>query len=497
MTLLALTRLTAAASLRLAPRALPMSCVRNFSSVKQADYLQASAIEVRASDSDDFENVEWLKRNNDYVTQGEPIATLEHSKVTADVTAPATGYLTILMETGSSGKAGARIGMIRDKLAGKNNELKWGFVTVKDKERAVIWKKSGMSKIVEGPARVFLWGERIEPLRHFVADSKSYLAIERKDGTSEHVSGPVSMWFDPLVHRAVNVKRAIILDANEAIVIYYRDNTITRRVVYGPTVIVPKANEWVHSFKWSRHSTRHTESNKFFNILKTLPDKMDVDVPRVRSSDNAEMTVQLMVFMQLVDVEQLLDTTHDPLAEIHIAMTADVIKFVSGLTLDKFRQRSGDLNDLANFPQTVARAKAIGYRIEKITFRGIVYSIQIDKIMREALEADAALKLEQHKEMQKQTLADETQQHELNRYLRQKKAQAETSQCDLDIEKARFEQERLQAQQTEQAQLAFFHGLKDLGVDLTQYLVSRNRKLDKDIRISGQDKIPVHVHLDQ
>lgn len=465
--------------------------------VKSADYIQQVADADLTAPTDDFSNIEWRFRNGDYVSEGEVLASIEQSKAVFDLTAPTSGYLAIYVDTGGSGKAGTRVGSVRrNRAAAGPKTLKYGFVTVKDKDRAVVWKKSGVCQVIEGPARKLIWGERVEPLRHYIIDSKAYLVVDRQDGTTENVPGPTSLWFDPLVHRAVSVKRAIMLDANEALVVYFRDSTISRRVIYGPTVFFPKANEWIHNFKWGRPSSRHPDANKFFSILRTLPDKMDVEVRSGRTVDAAELTVQLMVFLQLEDVGLLLDTTHDPLQEIQIAITADLIKFVSQLTLEQYRARTGDLNDLGNFPQTLARAKAIGYRVDKITFRGTQYSAQIEKMLRDSLDADASLKLEQHKEIQRQELADQVQKHSLERELKEKKAAFEISQCQLAIEKAQFEQARAHSLQTAKAELDYLQSLGGLGVDLTQYLVAKNRKLDKDIRVSGNsDSVPVHLHL--
>ena len=41
------------------------------------------------------------------------------------------------------------------------------------------------------------------------------------------------------------------------------------------------------------------------NVLKTLPDQFEVTIPRLRSLDNAEVSMNVMVFMQLVDVQKL------------------------------------------------------------------------------------------------------------------------------------------------------------------------------------------------
>ena len=46
-----------------------------------------------------------------------------------------------------------------------------------------------------------------------------------------------------------------------------------------------------------------------FNVLKTLPDQIEVTIPQLRSFDNADVSMDLMIFAQLVDVEKLLNAT--------------------------------------------------------------------------------------------------------------------------------------------------------------------------------------------
>ena len=96
---------------------------------------------------------------------------------------------------------------------------------MRDGQRAVVWKKDGRAELVIGPAKKLLvGGEHIEYLSEYVADSIRYLVVVDKSGTAEHIPGPCSMWFDPTKHRSISVKRTIMLDANEHIVSYLRDD---------------------------------------------------------------------------------------------------------------------------------------------------------------------------------------------------------------------------------------------------------------------------------
>jgi len=55
-----------------------------------------------------------------------------------------------------------------------------------------------------------------------------------------------------------------------------------------------------------------------FQKLWLLPDQMYHDVPDVRTADDAVLTIRLMMFFELVDIETMLSTTHDPIPDLRI-----------------------------------------------------------------------------------------------------------------------------------------------------------------------------------
>lgn len=57
---------------------------------------------------------------------------------------------------------------------------------------------------------------------------------------------PCEIFFNPMIHEDITVKDALKLDANHLIVVYKRlkDTTVQRRIIQGPTVFVPDAEEW-------------------------------------------------------------------------------------------------------------------------------------------------------------------------------------------------------------------------------------------------------------
>jgi hypothetical protein len=54
------------------------------------------------------------------------------------------------------------------------------------------------------------------------------------------------MFCNPLLHESIEVELANKVDANHMMVVYKRlkDSDVQRRIIQGPTVFVPEAEEW-------------------------------------------------------------------------------------------------------------------------------------------------------------------------------------------------------------------------------------------------------------
>ncbi len=57
---------------------------------------------------------------------------------------------------------------------------------------------------------------------------------------------PCSMFENPLEYQTIHVLPATKIDANHQLVVYkkQKDNSVERRIVEGPTVFMPEAEEW-------------------------------------------------------------------------------------------------------------------------------------------------------------------------------------------------------------------------------------------------------------
>jgi hypothetical protein len=127
------------------------------------------------------------------------------------------------------------------------------YRTIPTGERAALWDKTGGVTYVDGPRRLWLKaGQHVQPLKRHAAAADQYLVVRHKDGTARHLHGPAAVWFDPVVHESVEARQALVLDANEAVVIYAQEDAprdagarepapqrVTRRILRGPSLFMP------------------------------------------------------------------------------------------------------------------------------------------------------------------------------------------------------------------------------------------------------------------
>ncbi|GAB5559253.1 MAG: hypothetical protein SynsKO_09000 [Synoicihabitans sp.] len=392
---------------------------------------------------------------------------------------------------------------------------------VEQGQRAPLWRRDGRAIPIAGPKSVWAFGGRLEVIDQYLAGPEEYLVLHDFDGGTTHESGPTAVWFDPLRYQQIEVRPKIRLDANEAIVVYRPIGTrVERRVERGPALFMPVSDEWLHNFSW--HGADPTNPRKKrasalrFTNLRVIPDQLYYDVENVRTADDALLTVQLMVFFELADIERMLDKTHDPIADFINATTADVIDFASALSFEKLKEQTERLNERETYTQLTKRAELIGYRITKIVYRGYEANDALQAMHDDAIESRTRLKLEAETERQAQDLADLKQTREGERDVLRRRLEAESLQHRNDLCAKEGEAHlALELRESEQAlkirrldhdleltrqtrlkeeRLQHLGGLADLKVDVTRYLVAEYQHPDRVIRIDGDAAAQLHVH---
>jgi len=406
------------------------------------------------------------------------------------------------------------------------------FKTIREGERAALWARDGSVKVVDGPVRLSLFFRTAEPLAKHFADNNQYLEIVHKDGRVMIHPGPCAHFTDPVTHQTIRTRDALMIDASEALVVYQHDAAtkagVLRRVVRGPARFIPAANEWIHTFEWSGQpkdgsKTSYQPKALRFTNLRTIPASAYHNVSEVRTNDDTLITVKLMLFFELTDVETMLDATNDPIGDFINAASADVIAFCATLNYETFLNETHKLNQLATFGQLTSRAAQVGYRISKVVFRGFQAGEKLQAMHDGAIQERTRLRLKEETEEQAQRAEDlrlhaeerrAEQQAKLETDKAQQRAQlsmvsqkaslaeqrlvdeaavekerlaheAELAQVrakaetELEVEKRKFELEQSRMGE----QLSMMREMKGLGVDLTKVLVSQHEQPDRVIKL--------------
>lgn len=398
------------------------------------------------------------------------------------------------------------------------------YYVVEEGQQVLKRKSDGSMEIIVGPKKVWRGKNKFVPMKHFVAHPGEFLIIRYRDGRQEHLPGPSEIWMDPRVHKEITRQEALQLASKEAVVVYSQkedSQEITRRVQYGPGLFMPRPGEWLHTFSWHASKGGHLGVEKVpnglvFQKLWLMPDQMYHDVRDVRTSDDAVLTIRLMMFFELVDIERMLDTTHDPIGDFVNAATSDVVDWVGRHNFDSFKASTAQLNEIEAYRQLTARASQCGYRIGKVVYRGYGAAESLQQMHDQAIEARTRLQLERATEQQAQDLENykldcqiersakrrteqesevghdlQMEQRRTEQRLRQQEAQTVSSreQRRLESEMTRDNRQRELAQEREHLQV-----LREMGVDLTSYLTQA--RADQVIELRGGNGARPHVHLE-
>lgn len=389
------------------------------------------------------------------------------------------------------------------------------FYIVEEGQKALQISDDGTVAVIEGPQKVWRRKKRFEPMQLYIAHPGEFLVVRFRDGSQKHMVGPAHCWFDPRTHRSVTREETLQISDKEAVVVYSEvDGTVERRIDHGPAIFVPEPGEWLHTFSWHGSVGGQKVPNALvFQKLWMMPDQMYHDVSDVRTADDAVLTIKLMLFFELVDIERMLVTTHDPIGDFVNAATSDTVEFLSRHEFESFKTHTDKLNDLSTYRQLTARAEQCGYRIHKVVYRGYGAPPALQKMHDEAIQTRTRLQLERQTEQQAQELSDFKLERELARADHERKAELAVFDQRLEIERReaearlRVESERRDAERAQQRrdaeleaevaarrqaeQRTHLAALGEMGVDLTAYLTRGGA--DRVIEVRGGNT--PHVHL--
>ncbi|MCA9173798.1 MAG: hypothetical protein KDB14_04860, partial [Planctomycetales bacterium] len=341
-------------------------------------------------------------------------------------------------------------------------------------------------------------------------------------GREDTVVGPAEVWLDPRIHESIEVRHCLELAAKEAVVVYGAGEgaETSRRIVHGPALFAPRPGEWLHHFSWhashggSRGAEKRPNALKFEKLCM-MPDQMYHDVRDVRTADDAVLTVRLMIFFELVDIDRMLDTTHDPIGDFINAATSDVVEFTGKRSFEEFKQQTELLNEIATYSQLLHRASQCGYKINNVVYRGYGAPDSLQTMHDEAIQTRTRLQLERATEEQAQQVEDYRLSCQMERAAKRREEQMTEVQHDLELKRqqaeAQLEQRRRRAgaareerraheelalelmQRRNEQQQAHLESLRALQVDLTEFLTQG--RADQVIELRGDARVRPDVHL--
>lgn len=400
------------------------------------------------------------------------------------------------------------------------------YCIVPEGERVLVRYINGRMEVVEGPRRFWRGWKVISPMERCVAHPGEFLIVRFLNGKQEHHAGPIQIWRDPRVHASIEKRECLQLAAKEAVVVYRNetattDRTTDRRIVYGPTQFFPQPGEWLHTFSWhaSKGGSKGIEkvpNGLVFQKLWLMPDQMYHDVPDVRTGDGAVLTIRLMIFFELADIERMLDNTHDPIGDFVNAATADVVEFVGKLDFENFKSQTDKLNEVATYRQLLGRASQSGYRITNVVYRGYGSADSLQQMHNQAIEARTKLQLERDTEHQAQQLEDFKLQSQLARTGQRRAEQLNEARHTMELAKEKsiaalavrqqqadfLRQKKIDDARTDEeatrilqgAQVVHLRAMSEMGVDLTRYLTQS--RADRVIEFRNSNGISPQVHVD-
>lgn len=368
--------------------------------------------------------------------------------------------------------------------------------TIKDGEVYAVSNRSGKVQVVKGPTWKSRCGNFFEELPLVVAQEDEYIVVKFVDGRTEFKPGPCSVVQHPVDHASVTKELAIRLSEQELIVVYRKvDNasdsseSVRRELVRGPCIYIPRsASEWTHEFAWTgaadseRRIDKHTVKSigaLKFTKMRHCPSKTYVDVDKVRTKDNALLTLKLMIFFRFESVEQMLDNTNDPFGDMINAVTADVIEWCAPKKFDDFLVATDALNKMEIYQQLISSTKKIGMEIEKVVFRGYDAPVSLQQLHDKAIEKRTAMALAKEADEEEQRQVDFKLRRETERAEQQSKLEMGRCHHELEIKRKTAEAEQLQKKAEYEIELNRLREIKalDPNTDIGKYLIAKECQL--------------------
>jgi len=223
-----------------------------------------------------------------------------------------------------------------------------------------------------------------------------------------------------------------------------------------------------------------------FQKLRTIPGKMYYDVENVRTKDNALITVKLLMFYQLTNVEKMLDNTNDPMGDFVNAVSADIIEWCAPQKFDEFLEATDKLNTLGPYAQLKTSAMKVGYEVSRIVFRGYTAPQALQRMHDNAIEKRTSLMLGKETEEEEQNMADFKLKKEAERAMQQQQLEMDKLNHELEMRNKKAQAERDLKQKEQGLEIERLQQVQRLDKkgELAAYLIAKDCQLPPTVNVA-------------
>lgn len=408
-----------------------------------------------------------------------------------------------------------------------------GGRTIKDGEAAAIWNSNGIHTQIIGPKRVWLYNSTIRFLTRHRAQSHQYLRVSYCDGRIEHILGPAVLYQNPAYHDSVSVEDGLRLNSDlDCVVVTFSSSlvsssssspsssssfsmkkkstmsdgetfnkndssTISKRIIYGPTLFIPQPSEFVQTFSWSKANKLSSNSNNnkdkdTFQILHTsgtTPFKLTI--PTV---DGYTFDISLVLSYITTSIDNLIQNK-DPIDQLYNGLCVDsqtIGDVIPSTSLIKSKKQDllSTLSQVQTYPSLLKAANKCGLEIESIQVTTITLcpslcdQINSEQTLNANIQSEVAKKTHSYKLHQMEMEAKQTRiENEAELKMKEVKTNDELDikshtfklaalERKIELDKCEAEAMRDVMKVKEDAVLEFMVRMKQMGVDMTKFMTT-------------------------
>ena len=391
--------------------------------------------------------------------------------------------------------------------------VRLGGRTIKDGEAAAVWDRNGVHTQVIGPKRILLFYSTVRFLTRFKAETNQYLCIKHRDGTVEHVQGPISMYQNPCYHDSIAVFDGIQLKENEVLLVSHMpvggggaggggepketgdlEVAKTFRIVDGPKFFIPGPEDVVEQFKWTKFPKTLTPGAYDGDAFRVTHETLKLHTStiwKVQVPLGSKARVGLAITFKIESIDKVLQHK-DPPALLIAGLTTDAQSLTEMVTENQVKNDRAKviekLSPQTNYANLLAAAIRCGFTIESINLLGVepgtAIQEELDREKKHQIETlTRVAKKESQIRFQELELEEDRRKMENQIGLSRKEAQMKAELAEeafsqkvqaIDREIALAKKQRADTLDSrleqDEAALKFLESLKGMGVDISKFM---------------------------